>query len=105
VVLAGGVWAVLKLFVRPKGEGGGALPSGRVTVQTDHGGIAAAGNVSVRTSRGLSGLQAVLLVGILLGAMLLAGGLLGKRITATQGSVAIGGDAQDSPITIDAQGD
>ena len=59
----------------------------------------AGGNVSVRTSHGLSGLQITLLVLVVVGAVLLAGGLLGNRITATN-SAGTGGDITGSTVTI-----
>ena len=72
---------------------------GRTTVQVDRGGIAGGGNVSVRTSHSLSGLQITLLVLVVVGAVLLAGGLLGNRITATN-SARTGGNITGSTVTI-----
>jgi hypothetical protein len=100
VVVAGGAWTVIKFMVGPKdkGEGGAAPAPSRTVVRADRGGIAGGRDVSVRTSHGLSGLYAVLLISLVVGAVLLAGGLLGKRITAMSG-VAAGGDISGSTIT------
>ena len=76
-----------------------ASPRGRTTIQADRNGIAGGRDVSVRTSHGLSGLQITLLVLVVVGAVLLAGGLLGNRITATN-SAGTGGDITDSTVTI-----
>ena len=65
----------------------------------DRGGIAGGGNVSVRTSHSLSGLQITLLVLVVVGAVLLAGGLLGNRITAPN-SAGTGGTITGSTVTI-----
>ena len=81
-------------------EGAGtASPRGRTTIQADRSGIAGGRDVSVRTSHGLSGLQITLLVLVVVGGVLLAGGLLGNRITATN-SAGTGGDITGSTVTI-----
>ena len=98
-VLAGGVWAVVKFLAGQKGGGGAAPPPpASVEVLADRGGVAAGRDVSVRASHGLSGLPVILLVLAAVGAVLLAGGLLGDRITATQGGVAVGGDVSGSTV-------
>jgi hypothetical protein len=101
VALASGAWAVIKFFARPKGEDGAAPPPGRTTIRADQDGVAGGRDVRVRTSHGLSGLQALLLAGVVVGAVLLAGGLLGQRITATDCGIAVGRDANRSTITAD----
>jgi hypothetical protein len=76
-----------------------APPLGPATARADRGGIAGGRDVSVRTSHGLSGLMVILLVLVVVGTVLLAGSLLGKRVTSSQGGVAIGGDVTGSSIT------
>ena len=100
VVLAGGAWAVLKFLAGQEETVAKPVPlPGRATVRADHGSIAGGGKVSVRSSRGLSGLHVILLVGVVVGAILLASGLLGKRTAATNG-VAAGGDIRGSTINV-----
>jgi hypothetical protein len=103
VVLAGGAWTVVKFLARGKGDDAepAAPPSGTVEVLADRGGVAGGGNVSVRTSHGLSGLHAVLLVAAVAGAVLLAAGLLGGRITARDCGIAVGGGVKGSTLTAD----
>jgi hypothetical protein len=97
--LAGGAWAVVKFLASQKSGGGAAPSAASVEAMADRGGVAAGRDVSVRVSHGLSGLPVVLLVLAVVGAVLVAGGLLGGRITATQGGVAIGGDVSGSTVT------
>jgi hypothetical protein len=78
------------------GDEEAAPPLGQTTVRADRRGIAGGRDVSVRTSRGLSGLAVVLLVLAVVGAVLLAGSLLGDRITATN-SAGTGGDITGAP--------
>jgi hypothetical protein len=93
VVLAGGAWTVIKFFAGreppAKPEAAPPPPGQRVTSRD---GIAAGGNVSVSTRHGLTGWQPVLLVLVAVGAVLLAASFAGNRVTATDGSAAVGGD-------------
>lgn len=88
----------------PPGGTEGAAPSrpaGPGTeIPLDPGG-SAGGGLPLPTRRGLSGLHIVLILVMLVavGGALLAGGLLGKRVTTT-GGVAAGGDISGSTITI-----
>jgi hypothetical protein len=70
-----------------------------IMVQADRSGIAGGGNVSVRSTHGLPGVWLVVLVVVVVGAMLLAGNLLGTRTTASNGGVAIGGNVSGSTVT------
>ncbi len=98
VILAGGAWTVFKYFVKPS-RGGTEQASGG-GVLADRGGIAGGRDVTITTSHGLSGAQVVLLVLAVAGAIVLAAGLFGDRITAIRG-VAAGGDVKGSTISID----
>jgi tetratricopeptide (TPR) repeat protein len=81
VACAGGAWAVLKFLAGGRDGAGAATPSpGPSTVLADRGGFAAGRDVSVRTTHGLSGAHAVLLVALVLGAVLLAEGLRHQMI-------------------------
>lgn len=95
-VAAGGGWVVVKFFAS---RGDAPEPTSNHTrVEADRGGIAGGRDALVCTSHGLPGGTAVLLMLTVVGAVLLAGGLLGQRITATQGGIAIGGGVRDSTI-------
>src|SRR3712207_3626868 len=95
VMLAGGAWAVVKFFAGRDSSSKATPPPGRTTVRAGRGGIVGGQDVSVRTSHGVSGLHVVLLVSI----VLLAGGLLGKRITAQDCGIAAGANISGSTIT------
>jgi hypothetical protein len=105
VAVAGGAWAMVKFFARrPNSEDATTQQSGCTTVEADRGGIAAGRDVSMQTSHGLSVLEVLLLVSLVVGAVLLGAGVLGKRITAIQGGVAIGGSVTDSIIIPSGKG-
>lgn len=100
VLLVGGVWTVVTFFAGP-GRDKLTSPS----APPDQNGAVGIGDVVgrdyvVNTKSGLSGVQALLLIVVVTGAVLLAGGLLGQRITAN-GSAGVGGDITNSTITID----
>jgi tetratricopeptide (TPR) repeat protein len=95
VVLAGGIWAVIKLFVARGNADADDRPS--VEVLADRGGIAAGGNVNIQS--GLSGWQVALIVLGVAGAVLLGAGLAGNRIE-TNNSIVTNGDVTNSNITI-----
>jgi hypothetical protein len=100
VVLAGGTWAVVKFFAgRESGNDKAAPPPVRIMVRADQGGIVGGRDVSMQTNQGVSGLQAVFLVAVVVGGVLLAGGLLGAWITAQNCGIATGGDIRGSTIT------
>jgi len=95
--VAGAAWAVLRYFVsRPEEQ---PAKAARGTVRAERGGIAAGRDVTVRSSRGISGTQTVLLLLVVVGALALVAGLAGDRIAAV-GSNVVGGDVKDSTITI-----
>jgi hypothetical protein len=98
VVLAGGIWTVVKFF---KGQKRAISPqTSRTKVRAEGGGIGGGRDVRIQTSHGISGGQLLALVAIIVGAVLLAAGLLGDRVTAKQGSIAIGGDVSKSSIKV-----
>jgi hypothetical protein len=99
VVTAGGLWAVIKFFF-PRSSGSPPSPSNVITA--DRGGIGAGGSVTV-TKSGMRGLEVVLLVAVVAGALLLAAAFAGTRIDVSNG-VGVGGDVQDSTITIQRSG-
>jgi hypothetical protein len=96
VVAAGGLWAAVKFFL-PRSSGSNTPPS--PTFSADRGGIAAAGSVAIDRRKGLSGLQTILLVAVVAGALLLAAAFAGTRSTVTNG-VGVGGGIEGSTITI-----
>jgi hypothetical protein len=99
VAVAGGLWAVIKFFF-PRSSGG--KPTSQ-TISADRGGIAASGNVSIGSRHGLSGIEVALLVAIVIGGLLLAAALAGTRITVENG-VGVGGDVENSTISIERDG-
>jgi hypothetical protein len=90
---------VVKFFA---GRGGdGAVPDaaswpGSIEVLANRGGIAAGRDASVQTSHGL---QTALIVAVVAGAVLLAGSMLGRRITANNCGIAVGGGVSGSVVT------
>lgn len=103
VVAAGGLWAVVKFVLKRKDSGGSTAPGAPGTpgasLRADRGGLAVGGDVHINSVTGLSGPQVVLLIVFVLGAVLLAGGLFGDRISA-DGGAAAGGDIKNSTIFI-----
>ncbi len=100
VVACGGLWSVLRAFFKPK-DSGGAKPTS--SISADHGGIAAGGNVSIDRRKGLSGIEVALLVAVVVGGLLLALAFAGTRISVQNG-VGVGGDIENSTITIQRGG-
>jgi hypothetical protein len=100
VVVAGGAWAVIRFLLTreqpAKPESAPAPP--RVTSRD---GVAAGRDVTISTRQGLTGWQPVLLVLAVAGAVLLAASFAGNRVTATNGSAAVGGDVRGD-VTVGA---
>ena len=98
IIAAGGAWAVIRYFVRQPEPGQAAKPPGS-TVHAEGRGIAAGRDVTLRSSRGISGAQMVFLLLVIVGALVLVAGLAGDRIAAV-GSSVVGGDVENSKIII-----
>jgi hypothetical protein len=92
--------------LRGRGSGGAvrtpapdaASRPGSIDVLADWGDIAAGRDASVRTLHGLSGLQTALIMAVVVGAVLLAGSMLGRRITASNCGIAVGGSVSGSTV-------
>jgi hypothetical protein len=97
--IAAGVWAVVRFFSERDRKSSGGQAAGR-SVRAQSRGIAAGGDVHLHS--GMSGLQQVLLLAVIGGALIAGAGLFGRHVTAT-GGVAIGGDATSSSITINGR--
>jgi hypothetical protein len=100
-VAAGGAWAVIRYFVTQPGSQQAAEPS-RSTVHAEGSGIAAGRDVRLRSSRGISGSQTILLLLVAVGGLVLIAGLAGDRIAAV-GSSVVGGDVENSTIMVGPQ--
>ncbi len=100
VVLAGGVWTAVTFYWKPKKPSGDKSPQSNIEILADRSGIGAGGDVTIDQRMGLSGpaLVAVLLAGF--GTVLLAGAFVGNKITASNCSVATGGDIQGTTINV-----
>lgn len=96
VVLPGAIWTVVNFLQSQKKAD--SPQASRTMVRAAGGGIGGGRDVRVHTNHGVSGGQVLALVAILVGAVLLAAGLLGDRVTARQGGIAIGGDVDNSSI-------
>lgn len=108
VIVAGGLWAVIQFFFRRPSSPTAAAPS--TSISADRGSIAAGRDVKVthppprtNATHGLSGLQTVLLVLVVVGGMFLTAAFAGTRITVIGGGYT-GGDIRDSTINIQGSG-
>ena len=99
VVLGGGLWTVIKFFAAPKSDK--PAPSKATTI-TAGSGIAAGGNVEVRSGPSATTVFSVALVVLGLGALGLS--FAGDRVIAERGSAAVNGNVGGS-IIINGNGD
>lgn len=96
VVLSGGIWKAVKYF---KSQKKAISPqTSRTTVPVESGGIGGGRDVRIQNIHGVSGGQLFALVAFIVGAILLAAGLLGDSVTAKRGSIAIGGDVSNGSV-------
>ena len=100
LALAGGARTVIRYFVRQPDPGQAAKPS-RSTAHAEGSGVAAGRDVTLRSSRGISGAEIVFLLLVVVGGVVLIAGLAGDRIAAV-GSSVIGGSVENSTIIIGA---
>lgn len=100
VVLAGGAWTVIR-FLFPRAASSGQEPASSQHRVTNRNGVAAGRDVRISTRHGMTGWQAILLALAVGGAVLLAAGVAGTRVKATNGSVAVGGSVGGS-VTVGA---
>ena len=95
-VAAGGAWAMIRYFAK-RPQPTRPTPPSRSTVRAEGNGVVAGRDVTLRSSQGISGAQAILLLLVVVGALVLVAGLAGDRITAIGSNV---GDVENSTVII-----
>jgi hypothetical protein len=100
VVIFGGLWTVLKFFLSrtqgKSGTAGTATPPGQVSAS--QGGITGGRNVNIGTRSGMPPGHLILLILAFLGAILIAVGQVGNRVSVSNGT-GVGGNVEGSTIT------
>lgn len=108
-VVVAGLWTVLRSVNGKRDSRNVAAspaPTPTTDLFTDRGGQAAGrdiyrnSNNSTKVNQGLSGWHLVAIIAVLAGTGLLAVSQIGSRVTATNGSNAIGGEVTGSTINI-----
>lgn len=74
--------------------------TGTTSVSADRESTAVGGDVNIGNRTGMSGLQIVLVVAILAGVILIAVTQVGTRVSATNGSIGVGGDVNNSTLEV-----
>ena len=98
LALAASARTVIRYFVRQP-EPDQAAKSSRSTAHAEGSGIAAGRDVTLRSSRGISGAEIVFLLLVVVGGVVLIAGLAGDRIAAV-GSSVVGGRVENSTIIV-----
>jgi len=99
VVVCGGLWAVLKLYLDRRGGGGGSGGGGTPSsLSASRGGIAAGRDVRIDGRSGLPAGHLVLIILACLGIVLFAVSQAGTKVTVSNG-IGIGGNVEGSTIS------
>lgn len=92
MIASAAIWTAIKFFWKPKAaKPKSAAPTSPISANR---GIAAGGNVSIDQSRGMGGWQVIVLVLGIVGLVVLAASFSGNTVTATNGSIAVGGNVE-----------